>query len=157
MPGGQVKVNFARHLASGRAQAAVTAGGQDLLEFNTAVKVSARDVHAVVGQNVVFALHLFPPLGSDAHQREVGGAATNVSDQHQLLVVNAAFKIQRGCNRLKLKADFPEANVFRRFGQRRLRAGIAFWVVIDKKDRSAQHHARQCLTCIVLRQLLQVP
>ena len=146
VPGGQVEVDTARHLArrragNDRAIGAEAVLGQDGSEFDSPVEVGAGHVHTVVGQNVALAFEPLCALGADTHDREVGGAAADVGDQHDLLFADAAFIVERGRDRLVLEVHFVEADQRGSGFESGLRLRVAHRIVVDEEDRAAEHGA----------------
>ena len=66
--------------------------------------------------------------GTEAHQTEVAGAAAEVADQHQLVVVEAALVLVGGGDRLVLEGDAPEAGLLGGAGQAGERGRVALGV-----------------------------
>ena len=106
------------------------------------VEVGAREVHAVVAQDVVLAIQPRAAPGCHAHERKVRGAATDVGHQHELFALHAALVIQRGGDGFVLEVHLREADLARSLLQRRLGLAVALGLAVDEEHRPAQHELR---------------
>ena len=146
VPSGEVEIHAARHFARRRtghhrAERAIAVGGQDRREFDAPVEVGARHVHAVAGEDVGLPVELLAVLRADPHHREVGGAAADVGDQHDLLAERAALVVERSGDRLVLEPHFVEAHLHRCGFERGLCLRVACRFAVDKEHRPAEHRA----------------
>ena len=151
MPGGQIEIDPAGHLARRLAadrgpERAEAQRRHDRRQLDAAVEVGAGHMQAVVGQHIVGAVDAVAPLRADAHDREVGGAAADVGDQHALLGIDARFMVEGRRQRLELEGDLLEAGLARGLLERGLGLRVALRVLVDKMhrpadDRAARRHA----------------
>ena len=123
-----------------RGQAAIAEMRHHAFEAQQPVEIGAADVNAAIGENVVAALGLGSPLGRDANDREVRGAAADVDDQNEFLARRLLLVIERGCDRLVLERDVAKTLRAGDLLQRRLRLGIGGIVLVDEADGPAEHH-----------------
>ncbi len=140
VPGGEVEVDRARHLAH-RALGAEAEQRQDARQLDAAVEVGAGDVHAVVGEDVGLAVDGAGALGTDADEGEVGGAATDVGHEHLLLAGGALLVVEGGRDRLVLELDLGEAGTAGGTAQSGFGLRVAHRVVVDEEHRPADHRA----------------
>ena len=105
------------------------------------VEVRAADVHAAVGQDVLAAIGLAGAAGAQADQREVGGAAADVDDQHQLLAVDLRFIVESRGQRFELELDVGEADLAGDLAQSVLRGLVGGRIVVHEEHRATEHHA----------------
>lgn len=78
-------------------------------------------------------------LRRQAHDGEVGRAAADVGDQHQLLAAQGALVVQRGADRLELEADLAKAHLARDGLECVLGLAVGGLVLIDEVHRAAEH------------------
>ena len=84
------------------------------------------------------------PVWRQAQHRQVGCAAADVEDQHDLFPRQTLFIIQRGGDGFELKLNIAKAAGTGNLFQHGLRCGIACRIVIDEMHRPAKH--RLCQT-----------
>ena len=108
-----------------------------------AVEIGTADPDAVIGEDVVAALRLAAPLGADAHDREVRGAAADIRDQRDLLAIHLPLIVERRRDRFILERDLAEADLAGDRAEHLLRLAIAGRVVIDEMHRSPMHDGVQ--------------
>src|SRR5205085_7117594 len=94
------------------------------------------------GEDVGLALEPVPARRPAAHEREVGRAAADVSDQHLLLPLYGLLVVEGGGDRLVLQLDFAKARTRGGAAERSLGARVALGVVVDEVHRPAEHRAR---------------
>jgi hypothetical protein len=111
---------------------------QDTGQLDAPVEIRARDVHAMVGEDVVLAVQAGGALRADAHDREVGGAPAYVGHQHELLALHVALVVEGGGDGLVLEVQLLEAHGARGLLERGLGLAVAHGVVVDEEHRPAQ-------------------
>ena len=72
---------------------------------------------------------------------EVGGAAADVDDQHQLLAVDLRFIVESRGQRFELELDVGEADLAGDLAQSVLRGLVGGRIVVHEEHRATEHHA----------------
>ena len=140
VPGGQVEVHAGGHRRVAFHSAAVAEQRHHRLQAELFVEVGTADVHAAGGEDVVMAFGDHVPLGRQADQREVRGAAADVDDQHQLFLADGAFVVEGCGNGFVLERHVLEADALGHAFEGVGGFFVGLLVIVDEEHWSAQHH-----------------
>ncbi len=103
------------------------------------VEVGAADMHAACREDVRLPVVHRTALGRQAHQREVGGTAADIHDQHALLSLDARLVVEGRGDRLVLEGHLAEADLARSPRQGLGRLAVGLRIIVDEEHRPAQH------------------
>ena len=138
MPCRKVEVDETRHDTAVAPDGAVAEGRHHPRQVETGVEVGARNVEAAAREDVVATRWPLAAPGAEADDREVGGAAADIDDQHQRFARDRAFVVERGRDRLELEFHVAKARGARARGQRFLGRAVLMHVVVDEANRPPQ-------------------
>ena len=102
------------------------------------VEVGAADMHAACREDVRLPVVHRTALGRQAHQREVGGTAADIHDQHALLALDARLVVEGRGDRLVLKDTSPKP-ILRAAPPGLGRLAVGLRIIVDEEHRPAQH------------------
>jgi len=123
--------------------AAVTEQRHDGAQAQAPVEIRSADAHAVIRQNVAFAIGLPMAVRTETHDREIRRAAADVGDQRDLLAGNLAFVVQRRRDRLELERHVIEADLADDSAQRLFGLPVGLRRIVDEMHRTAVNDAAE--------------